>query len=82
LKDLFDFKPSAPKKNSLGVLSSLNLLVSGGQNKPIKDELVLKKWLHNWVYTLDRSYRLDLISVSKQQHVEFEELFTGRKIKF
>ena len=84
MKELFLSKPAASKKNQaqLGVLSSLNLLVSGSgnQNKPVKDEIILKKWLHNWVYTLDKTYRLDLMAVAKQYHTNIDELFKGYKI--
>lgn len=73
-----------PKKTAAALSSSLNMLVSGGQplkSMVLRDEVVLKKWLHNWVYSLDRKFRLDPISVTKQQHLDFEELFRGRKMK-
>jgi len=83
LKELFDIQPIIPKKNP-ALVSSLNILVSGGQNNKTiisKDDIVLKKWLHNWVYTLDKRFRLDPMSVSKQQHLDFEEMFRSRKMK-
>lgn len=87
LEELFDFKTMQIKirKSPVPIASSLNLLLSGGQNKGIgfrdKDEVVLKKWLHNWIYTLDKKFRLDPMSVSKQQHLDFEEMFRSRKMK-
>ena len=85
LQELFDMKPIMSKKNAATLASSLNMLVSGGQKNQsmiLRDEVVLKKWLHNWVYSLDRKFRLDPMSVAKQQHLDFEEMFRGRKMKF
>lgn len=65
--------------------SSLNLLVSKSDAfpKPLqKDNVVLKKWLHDWVYIIDKRYRFNMISLSKEQHLEFDELFDGKKLNY
>lgn len=85
MKELFPIKPKNSQLNSTNTaLSSLNLLVSGAQmsNKPRTDEVYLKKWLHNWIYTLDKQYGLDVMTLSKEQHTEFKDLFTGKTLNF
>lgn len=86
LKELFDLKTDLKKVNLMKTSqlekNGLTLLVSGATNKGINDELILKKWLqNNWIYTVDKKYRLDIMEPIKQQHLEFNGLFRGRKME-